>query len=108
MLFIKYLKNQLNFIVICDHLYHVSAILDSLSFSSVLDRYSNVKCEGSSRNLSLDIGLLDFGASYSVILKGVSSQSRCGYKYISALTSEPQQRNYTITQPFAFQTGKYN
>ncbi|XP_031440835.1 solute carrier family 15 member 2 isoform X2 [Clupea harengus] len=32
--------------------------------------YSNVKCEGSSRNLSLDIGLLDFGASYSIILKG--------------------------------------
>lgn len=40
-----------------------------LHFASVFGSYPNVKCESSSGASTLDIGLLDFGASYSLILQ---------------------------------------
>ncbi|XP_041940599.1 solute carrier family 15 member 2 isoform X1 [Alosa sapidissima] len=44
----------------------------AVSNGEFVDRedYSNVRCESSLRNSRLNLGLLDFGASYSIILKG--------------------------------------
>uniref|UniRef100_A0AAY4BVV4 Solute carrier family 15 member 2 n=1 Tax=Denticeps clupeoides TaxID=299321 RepID=A0AAY4BVV4_9TELE len=47
-------------------------------------QYTNVICRSSSEDYSIDLGLLDFGASYTVILRGVSANEQAVMEDVQA------------------------
>lgn len=70
--FINTIQESFNMTVADKH-FHIPVGI-GISNGEFVDRqlYTDVVCASSSRNFSLDIGLLDFGASYSIILTGTA------------------------------------
>lgn len=73
----------------------------------LVSSYNKRKCRTETGEFSLDLGLLDFGASYTVVITNVSSPSALTHRFRSALPSSLSDvlpfRRHLLTLPLPWQ-----